>query len=276
MENNTQITTIDQELIDAVKNNMPMENSFQRLLLPRLGMFSQDKTEGKGKAMKVVNEAGTFYIERETDEINDAGKKVWKKEEIGKSLEATVVFYRRQLSMYDNDTNKYTSSPIYDNDEEIIPLFCDRKEVEKGNAKELKAKYKFIDPKTGKTKSKLEDNKILYVLYQGELYQMTIKGTSMFSFMTYVRSITPPTVLTGFDSEAKKSGVTEWNMMNFKTLRTLNTEELTSVVSFQNQIKFAISSERAYFASINTDVETSVIDEDDWKADLPEVKAPEF
>lgn len=249
------ITQPSQELINQVSGNMPANDSFQRILLPRLGMFSQDQTEGKGKSMKVTNEAGEFYIEKETDELNEEGKKIWKKESIGTSIEGTVVFYRKQLSMYDQATEKYTSSPIYDADDELIPLFCEKKQTNKGLPKDLKALYAFTS-EDGKKKSKLQDNKILYVLYKGEMYQMALKGTSMYSFMAYLRQAIPPTVLTTFNSEPKTNGSTEWNMMTFKTVRTLDNDEITHVLELQEQIKNSIKAEKSYFASLNTDIET--------------------
>lgn len=260
----TEITTTNQELLDAIKNNMPQESSFQRLLLPRLNMFSQDQTEGKGKSMVVTAEAGEYYIERETDELNENGKKKWVKETIGKELKAVVVYYRKQLSMYDSATEKYTNSPVYDNDTDILPLFCDKKEVAKGTQAELKAMYKFVDPKDGKTKSKLQDNKILFVLYKGDLYQTAIKGTSMYSFMSYVRNVIPPTVLTAFSSEAKSQGVTNWNMMSFKAVRKLTDEELLDVINYQTMIKNSVQAEKEYFA----DKAENLAVEEDWSKDI--------
>ncbi len=268
-----QITTINQDLINQITNNMPMENSIHRLSLPRLGMFSQDQVEGKGKSMVVTAEAGTFYIEKATDEVDENGKKVWIKEELGKEIEATVVYYRKQLSMYDSATEKYTNSAVYDNDTDIIPLFCDKKEIAKGTQSELKAKYKFIDPKDNKTKSKLQDMKILFVLHKGEVYQLNLKGTSMFSFMTYLRNSIPSTVLTTFNSEAKEQGTTSWNMMSFKTKRPLDNDELQTVIDFQTEIKDSVRNEKEFYASLNGE-QSSGIDMNDWKRDA--IAAPEF
>lgn len=268
-----ELATIPQELIDAVKNNTPTQDSFQRIMLPRIGMYSQDKTEGKGKSMTVVAEAGMFYIEKETDELNDEGKKIWAKEEIGTSIEATILYNRKKLSMYDMDTEKYTSSPVYDEDTDMIPLFCDKKEINKGLPKDLKALYKFT-AEDGKVKSKLQDNKILYVLYKDELYELSIKSTSMFSYMAYTRSVTPSLVLTTISSEPQQKGSTEWNMMTFKTIRPLDVEELTHVLDLQNGIKAGIKAEKDYFASMNIDAPTAStsIETEDWSPDLPKVE----
>ena len=84
---------------------------------------------------------------------------------------------------------------------------------------------------------------------------MSLKGTSMYSFMTYLRSAIPPTVATSFNSEEKESGATNWNMMTFKTIRQLDNEEVEKVLGIQQDIKNSIAAEKSYYASLNTDVE---------------------
>ena len=118
------------EVLSQLSSAYPIEQGAMRIILSRISMVSQDVTEGKGKATKVVVEAGTFFVEAQTDDINEeTGKKVWVKEEIGNSFEGIIVFKRKQLRYYDESTETYTSSPIYDTDDEIIPLFRDKKEV---------------------------------------------------------------------------------------------------------------------------------------------------
>lgn len=245
---NQEVAVVDEVALAQLREQFPVEQSFQRVNLPRLGMFSQDQTEGKGKQMKVVSEAGEFYIEKESDEVDENGKKIWKKEELGKEIEGTIMYYRKQLSMYDKDTEKYTNSPIYDNDDEVVPLFCERKEIARGLPKDLKASYAYED--NGKQKSKLQDNRVLYVLYNGQTYQMTLKGTSMYSFMSYTRKCVPPLMRTKFSSEAQTRGDTEWNMMTFTTIRNLDNEEVNVVLGHQNNIRDAIKAEKEYFAAV--------------------------
>ncbi len=276
MKKEQEIAIVDQSLVEQAKANMPADTSFNRVVLPRLSMFSMDQTEGKGKAMKVVAEAGTYYIERASDETDADGKKIYVKTEIGKNLQATVVYFRRQLSLYDEGTLKYTNSPIYDLDTDVVPLFSNKKEVARGTPKDLKKIYAYVDPKDGKTKSKLQDQKILYVLYEGEMYQMTLKGTSMYSWMTYSRSIIAPVLLTEFSSEEKENGSTEWNMCTFKTVRPLDNDEIQTVLSIQADIKSGIKAEKDYFASLNTDViQDAPIWDPNAPLELPPVK-PEF
>lgn len=249
MAKNTEIVVraTDKELA-ALRNEFPTEATFNRVLLPRFGLVSQDKTEGKGKAMKVIAEAGTLFLERQGTEIDEAtGKKEWEREELGTEAEGIILFQRRQLRMYDEDTEKYTSSPIYDSDEEIVPLFCDKKEVDRGMPKELKAKYEYKG-KDGKTKSALEDNKILYVLIGEEIFQLNLRGSSMYSFLTYARSVTPNTVLTRFSSEAREKGDIAWNMMTFESARGVTSKEAGVIMHHITDLKNGILAEKAFYA----------------------------
>jgi len=241
-------TAASPEVLSQLTQSYPVEQSAMRIILPRISMASQDKTEGKGKAMRVVTEAGTFFIESETDEINeDTGKKVWAKDEIGRSFEGIVVFKRKQLRYYDESTETYTLSPVYDNDDDVVPLFSNKKEVAKGTPKELKARPEYAYEKDGKVKSKLEDNRILYVLSAGELYQMSLRGSSMYSFMSYERQTNVPTVLTEFSSEPQEKGTICWNKMTFKPLRTLSAEEAKLAVEKREMIITAIKIEKSSY-----------------------------
>lgn len=245
-------TVADEKSLAMLKEQFPAEaGGFTRAILPRIGMFSQDKTEGKGKSMKVVAEAGTFYIEHQSDEEDQNGKKIWVKDEIGTELEAVIIYQRRQLSYYDGDTELYTSSPVYDTDDEVIPLFCDKKEIDRGTPAELKGREEYVYEKDGKTKSHLEENRILYVLYKEDVYQMNLRGTSMFAFMTYARKVLPPAVLTAFGSEAKEKGTISWNQMSFNKVKDLDNDEVTDVLERVSDIKSGIASEKSYFASIS-------------------------
>lgn len=251
MKKNTEVSThVSEEALALLRESYPVEQSVNRILLPRIGLVSQDKTEGKGKAMKVVQEAGTFYIERQTDEINEEGKKVWAKEDIGTSFEGIILFQRKQLRFYDSATESYTSSPIYDNDDEIVPLFKDKQEVDRAKPSELKARkeYKGVSAK-GKAISKLEENRILYVLKDGEVFQLNLRGTSMFAFMAYAKKVLPPSVLTSFGSEPKENGSIAWSQMTFRAMRHLDESEVTDIHAKIVDIKDAIVREKAQYVT---------------------------
>lgn len=243
-------TTLTDEQRALLEQMTPQEQGFTRIMLPRLGMYSQDKFEGKGKSATLVKEAGMFYTEVKTDEKGGEGKKIWKKDEIGTSIEGVILYHRKQLSHYDEASEKYTSSPIYDSAEDIVPLFCDKKEIHRGTPAELKAKYAYTDPKDGKVKSSLEELRVLYVLKDNQVYQMSLRGSSMWSFSTYAKSCLVSAVLTRFSSEAKENGAIAWNQMTFDAVREITPEEASVVVDNVQKIATSIASEKAYFASL--------------------------
>lgn len=239
-------TEVNDDTLAILKDAYPVELGANRISLPRLGMVSQDQVEGKGKTMKVVTEAGTFYIEKPTNEEDENGKKVWSHDELGNTIDVTILYKRKQLRLYDEATMQYTSSPIYDNDEEVLPLFCNKAEVSRGTPAELKAQYQYTD-KNGKTKSRLEDNRILYVLYEGEPYQLNLRGTSMRAYNAYAKKVVVPSVITTLSSEARENGSNAWNQMTFSAKRKLSQEEAENVVARITEIKDAVQAERAQY-----------------------------
>lgn len=246
-------TKINAETLEVLRNSYPVEKGANRIMLPRLTMASQDVTEGKGKAMKVVAEAGTFYIERPTDEEDENGKKIWEKKELGSEIEGVILYQRKQLRMFNETTEEYTSSPVFDNEDEIVPLFCNRSEVGRGTPAELKEKYQYTD-KEGKVKSKLEENRILYVQYKGDYYQMNLRGSSMYSFLSYARKVIPPAVVTVFGSEPKEKGTIAWNQMTFEVKRNVTQAEAEEIVKKVDEIKSAIIAEKSQYLNQNAEV----------------------
>lgn len=250
----------------ALLNNLfPTEDGFQRTFLPRLGMFSQNKFEIDKKTKKAVliQEAGMFFIEKqdeeETEQEDGTMKRAFVKHLLGTDpIQGIIVYVRKQLSLYDSATETYTSSPIYDEETEIIPLFANKAEVAKGTVAELKALYPGTS-RTGKPMSKLKDNRILYVLFQApedeepQLYQLNIAGTSMYAFKDYAKKVRPnvPLVLTEFSSIEKEQGDTEWNQMTFTKVRDLNATETKDVVTHVQEMSQAIADEKARFADKN-------------------------
>ena len=239
-------TTLSAEQKALLGQLTPQEQGFTRISLPRLGMYSQDKFEGKGKSAVLVKEAGMFY----TEVPPVTKEEEWTKVEIGNTMEGVVLYHRKQLSYYDNATEKYTSSPIYDTPEDVIPLFLDGKEVQRGTPAELKAKYAYTDPDDGKVKSKLEDVRVLYILKDGQVYQMSLRGSSMWSFSKYAKSCLVSSVLTRFNSESKENGSIAWNQMTFDALREITPEEASVVIDNLQKITASIAEEKAYFASL--------------------------
>ena len=251
---------VSDDVAQQLSQGFPQEQGFTKMILPRLTLIATDKTEGRGKAMKVVQEAGVFLKEYQSEEVDENDKKIWAKDEIGTEIEGTIVFQRKQLKYFDQATEEFTSSTIFDSNEEVIPLFCNKAEVARDTVANLKAKYNYVD-KDGKTKSRLEDNKILYVLYEGEIHQLALRGSSMYSCKTYLKTFAPPAspalVLTKFSSEPREKGDIQWSAMTFETVRKLNAKEAEVILNHQNAIRQAIAEEKAYFAQMNPQSEVS-------------------
>lgn len=247
--------TASDETLALLRNEFPTEPGFERQMMPRISFKSQDVTEetkvnGK-KQIKVVIEAGTFLLEKPTDDEDpETGKKLWSSDELGTELEGTIVFQRKQLRYYDEPTETFISSPIYDNDDEVLPLFAAGAEIDRGTPAELQSKYPGVT-QAGKPKSNLEVNRILYVLYEGELYQLNLRGSSMYSYLGYLRKARPavPALLTHFSSEPKEKGSIAWNQMTFETVRPLSETEARGVLERQREIKDAIEQEKSFFAA---------------------------
>lgn len=261
MAKNELAKPLSESTVAALRTDFPTEPGFQRAMLPRIAFKAQNVMEGKGKSMKVVIEAGTFFIEKQSKEEDpETGKKLWESEELGTEIEGVIVFQRKQLSYYDESTNSYTSSPIFDNDDEIIPLFRDRAEIDRGTAKELKAREEYAGTTLkGKPKSNLRDNRVLYVLMNDEMYQLTVHGSSMYSYMNYSRQARPavPAVLTVFNSESKENGSIEWNQMTFEAKRPLTEKEAEIVLEKQTELKDAIIQEKEFYAGQNAPVQNA-------------------
>lgn len=244
-----------------MQQDYPQEAGMQRIMLPRFGLVSQDITEEvkdpktKKKTINVLSEAGTFFTEKqgeeeETVEVDgkDVKRKKWDRTELGTEAEGTIIYQRKQLKYYDESTEEYTSSPIYDTDDEEIPLFLNKKEIKRGTPAQLKTLYPGTN-QAGKAISKLEDNRILYILIDGEVYQCNLRGSSMYSFFTYGRKTLVPSVLTKFASEPKEKGSINWNMMTFETVRELTKDEADAVLEKVGEIKQGIAAEKAFYAN---------------------------
>lgn len=246
-------TVANEEQLAILRNEFPQEEGFKTIQLPRLGMYAKDQTEGKGKSMKVIAEAGTFYIEKETEELDENKKKIWDKEELGTDIKVNIIFQRKQLKFFDEKTETYTSSTIYDNDDEVIPLFCNKAEVDRGTPAQLKARDIYEFEKDGKKMSKLEDNRILYVLYKDELYQMNLRGSSMYSWKTFLRKIpSPAAYLLELSSEGQVKGSNEWNKMTFEVVRDISGKEAGEIIEKVQEIKKGINLKNEYFAKQDT------------------------
>jgi len=273
MSNTKDVAVVDAAALAAFAAQFPQEAGFTRLMLPRISFKSQDVTEKKGKTINIITEAGTFMIERPTDEKDEYGKSIWSKEEIGLDMEAFIVYPRKQLRFYDEPTETYYSTPIYDDSEDIIPLFAAGKKIATGTPAELKKSFEYVNTE-GKTVSKLENNIVLYIVKDEELFQMSLRGSSMYSYLDFVRKTKPSPLAYSihFSSAAQKKGSIEWNQMTFKTVRPVTVEDMNLIQGHIDAIKDAINAEREFYAQAAQDatVTAAVV------AALPEGKDENF
>ena len=240
--------------LNALRNSFPQDPGFTRMMLPRLTLVSQDVVEdfrnpktGK-KEIRVITEAGTFLFERETEDTDEeTGRQIWEKTELGNKVDGTIIFQRKQLKMFVKDEG-YTSTPIFDigDEDTILPLFKGKEKIATGTISELKAMYNFVDDK-GKTRSKLGDNTILYILIDGEMYQMNIGGTSMYAFKDYAKHVLCPSVVTTLCSVSRENGTTKWNQMTFTTKSKLKQDEVDNILIKISEIQQGIAAEKNFF-----------------------------
>ena len=240
------------------------EPGFESKPLPRLGLVSQDITresrdpKTKRKVVEVVQEAGEFFMdiqdEEETEQADGTKKKEWQKTFLGQTIEVIFAFQRKQLKFYDGEV--YTSSDVYDSNDEVIRLWKHGAEVDRGTPAELRARkiYQGFTAK-GKPTSKLEEHAILFVLFREseqdeyQLFQMNLRGTSLYAFRDYKKQNRAAAVLTRLDSEPKEQGTTKWNQMTFEMVRKVSDEEADRVIAEREEIQKTIEAIAAFRAA---------------------------
>lgn len=247
----TKAITTKNAALDLLRDSYEVEARPQKISLPRLTFVSQDQTEGKGKARKVTVEAGTFFTETKTDEVDkETGKNIWERTELGLKIEGVIIYQRKQLSHYDEASGQYTSSPIYDSNDDVVPLFRGGQKIDSGTPQELKGRDEYQGTTAkGKPTSNLKENKVLYIIYEDDVYQMNIKGSSLYSFQAYARTgITIPAVITAFNSEPKENGAIEWNQMTFKATADLPSKKVVEIAQQVVDIRDTIQAEKAQYS----------------------------
>lgn len=250
MTKKNEVAVAGADALAALQAAFPQEATYKREIHPRIVFKAQDVMEGKGKNAKCVIEAGTFLLDSPTDEKDENGKPVWEQEEVGKEIKLNIVFVRKQLRYYDSAEDVFISSPEFDDAEnETVILFKGGKKYAEGLPKDLKAMEEFKEVVDGKTRSKLKENRVLYVLYNGELRTLTIHGSSMFAFFSYLRDENVPAVVTKITSEEKENGSINWNQMVFKAERSVTPEEAETVLATMQQIKDGIQEQKDFYAS---------------------------
>ncbi len=242
---------INEQQLAILKEAFPSTGESVRTSYPRLGMLSKDIIEesgtGKNKKITVIQSAGTFFTERDMGETNEQGKSVWTKEFIdGETIEVIIAFHRRQLRKFDSSLEKFISSPVYDNSEQIIPLYLDKQVIKRGTQAELQALYPALTQK-GKPTSDLKEETILYVIYNNELFQMNLTQSSKWEFKSYSKTLNPSTVITTLSSIEETFGKNTYRKVTFTKGRLINTDEFEIVTEGQTALKETVESDNQFY-----------------------------
>lgn len=247
-ETSLALTDEQKALLDQ---SYPVGDESSRLLLPRLGLLSKDITEEKGtgklKKINIINAAGEFYTEKDLGETDDDGKKKWTKTFIdGESIEVIIVYHRYQLRKFDSSLGKFISSPMYDNDTQVVPLYQDKRVIKRGTEKELQAFYPALTQQ-GKPTSDLKKDTILFVLYEGELHQLNLSQSSKWAFSSYKRGLNPSQVVTELGSKEETFGTNTYRKMTFKNLRPVSSTEFDEVYENQSKVRETVESDSRFY-----------------------------
>jgi hypothetical protein len=263
---------LTEDQLAVLNKSYPVTEGSTRVSLPRFGMLSKDITEesgtGKNKKITVIEAAGTFFTEADQGEVNEAGKKVWTKTFLGEEIEVIIAFHRKQLRLFDNSLNKFISSPVYDSNDQIIPLFLDKRVIARGTPEQLRALYPKMTEK-GKKSSKLNEETILYILYKGEMFQWNLTISSGWSFSDYKKKVNPSTVITQLSSIEETNGSNTYRKATFTNKRLINgADEFEMVSSAQTNLKEAVESDKQYLLSQATKAVDNGADLDKAQAEL--------
>lgn len=257
-DNKKELQVSSEELDLELANNLPVEAGYTEKYFPRISFTGKDVTEevkskktGK-KEINIITEGGMFLKELQNPETKE-----FEKTELGTSIDVTFVFERKQLKFYDSQSEEYVSSPIYDNGDDIIPLFKNKKVVAKGTVESLMKDDEFFG-KDGKTALKVE--RVCYVLFKGDIYQLSIRGSSVWAYKNYKKTVNISTVITTLSSTAEQSGSNNYNKMSFEIERPLSVEQKLEVLAYQKDFKQYINDKKEYFAQFS---EEEVSDEDE-------------
>jgi len=257
-------TAASAEALAELANLFPQADSINRTIFPKLVFKSQTVLN---EDEEVVIKAGTFFIERPTEEEDKNNKKVWEKVELGKSLDAHIIYHRKRLQMWDAKAEEFYSTPMFDKGNDIIPLFKAGEFVAEGTPGELKALFpeakEYVDKKTGETKirnvSKLRDAKVMYVLVAGELLEFTLQGTSLWSFEDYLKKFAVHACITSLNSTKEENGATKWNKVSFKVARDPNAEETALAISTVRGLLEGIEAEKEFYARKRMETATGAV-----------------
>jgi hypothetical protein len=135
---------------------------------------------------------------------------------------------------------------VYDNKEQVLPLYLDKQVVMKGTQAELQSKFPTLTLK-GKPSSKLKEETILYVVYEGELYQMNLSQSSKWTFKDYAKQGNPSTCVTILGSIEDTFGDNTFSKVTFTKDRMITGDEFETVNESQTALKEVVENDNQLF-----------------------------
>jgi hypothetical protein len=230
--------------LEALKNAYPQhaEDDFIKTILPQIRFKAKAVLDDKEE--KVVIKAGTFMlVTRSEEKVDD--KYEYIETPVGMDITVDVLFERYKLNYYNSSDNVYVSSPVFDSKEEVVKLFSGGKEIASGHVAELQGQY--MVEKDGKKRSALELLKVLYVLYKGEVHEMTLSLGNGFTYRKYKQENIVPVVHTKISSKKTEHGGNKYNAMTFTADGFLTEEEAQHNLALVQNIQKGIADEKAYY-----------------------------
>ena len=242
-------------LLASLANMFPASDSFDRVQFPKMVFKSQTELDDEDK---VLVKGGTMFVDRMTEEVDEDGKTLFDRTELGSKVDGHIIFHRKRLQMWDGDNEDFYSSPLYDKATDVVPLFKGREFVQAGTPAKLKKLYpkevEYVDSKTCELKSftvsELNEVPVLYVVVDNELFELTINGrSSIKQWKAYLKKTAVPTTITQFHSSKQTKGSNKWNQMEFKALRDPSKEEAEKAIEIGHDLLKGIEMEKEYYAT---------------------------
>lgn len=193
---------------------------------------------------KVVTKAGAFVsVVRSGEKVDD--KYEYTESVIGTDITVDVLYERYKLNYYNAGDNAYVSSPVFDQKDEVVKLFSGGKEIASGTVAELQAQY--LVEKDGKKKSDLQLLKVLYVLMNDEVHEMTLSLGNGYAWRKYKQETMVPLVHTKITSKKTEHGGNKYNAMTFTAGEYLTEEEAVRNLAVVEDIQKGIKEEKAFY-----------------------------
>ena len=229
--------------LEALRASYPQhaEDNYVKNNLPQIRFKAKAVLDDDDK---VVTKAGTFVtVVRSEEKVDD--KYEYTENVLGADITVDVLYERYKLNYYNSGDNAYVSSPVFDNKEEVVKLFSGGKEIASGTVAELQGQY--LIEKDGKKKSELQLLKVLYVLYNGDVHEMTLSLGNGYAWRKYKQETMVPVVHTKIASKKTEHGGNKYNEMTFTAGEYLTEEEAVRNLAIVEDIRKGIAEEKAFY-----------------------------